>query len=107
MFPSNLSRLPGAVRTAATRAVAAGLAAPLLLLAGCETPAGQAQPSLYDKRLGVMTGQTPGIELMPARKASEADGGGPLRLPPPTGRPMNESKKVDSPDHGIPLPTAR
>jgi hypothetical protein len=28
------------------------------------------------------------------------------RLPPPTGRPLTEQKKLDAPDQGIPVPTA-
>ncbi len=90
------------------RAGVAGLAAALFVLAGCSAPAGDAQPSLYERRLGVIQGQSAGIELLPARKASDAGGTAAApALPPPTGRSMSDSKKIDSPDHGITLPTGR
>jgi hypothetical protein len=82
------------------------LAMAAALLAGCGAPAGERSPSLYERRLGVIQGQSAGVEVLPARRASEADGAAGLRLPPPTGRPLSESKKTDSPDHGIVLPSA-
>lgn len=72
--------------------------------AGCGGAPAERSPSLYERRLGVIQGQSPGVEVVPPRGASApalAD-----RLPPPTGRPLTESKKTESPDHGIALPTA-
>lgn len=70
--------------------------------AGCGGAPAERSPSLQERRLGVIQGTSDSVDLLPARSASAPA----ARLPPPTGRPLSESKKTDSPDHGIVLPTA-
>lgn len=106
----------------------AGIAA---VLAGCAQPGGASavREAPADPRQAIVRGTTEGITLIPARgaptsgastgaSAPAADGAasspatgrglaGLLKgLPPPTGVPLTEQKKLNDPDQGIPLPTA-
>lgn len=102
------------------------LVAPALLaLAACGTPP-PAGPSPAEKRLAVIKGEATGIVLIPARSPSAAAAPGPaasgatpgaapaappraglaLDLPPPTGLPPGQIKKLDRPELGIPLPSS-
>lgn len=86
------------------------LAVPALLLAatlaGCGGAPAERSPSLQERRLGVIQGTSDSVDLLPARSASAPAARLADRLSPPTGRPLSASKKTDSPDHGITLPTA-
>jgi hypothetical protein len=107
----------------------------MLALATLLTACAQPNPSdtSTDKRMSVIKGTAEGITLLPARRApadaasasgasgapgastaaapvaaasAPASGGLFRALPPPTGRPLTQQKKLDDPGQGIPLPTA-
>jgi hypothetical protein len=79
--------------------------------------AASAQGSLADKRLAITKGTTPGKVLLeapspaaalaPAAAASGATHPPPAptglfgRLPPASGRPLNDARRLDAPDQGI------
>ena len=69
--------------------------------------------SLYERRLGIIHGSAPGIEIIPARKAQPAENaasGVPASLPrwlqPPSGRALNDARRLHAPDQGVALPTS-
>ncbi len=90
----------------------------------------EATPTLQDKRLAVIRGTTPGIVIFdfgvakqagspasasaasadqPASQAAVAAGWRPRwlsALPAPSGKSLQEARRLDAPDQGIPLPTA-
>ncbi len=80
--------------------------------AGCGQAGGG---SLTDSRLAVIHGRAPGKVLIeaPATPASGAASGAASTaarspvLPPPSGRSLQEARRLDAPDQGIRLPTAR
>jgi hypothetical protein len=107
------------------------LAVAAAFLAGCAQTGGAspAREGPADPRQAVIRGTTEGITLIPARGSASASGpaassaapadgaasspaargglAGLLKgLPPPTGVPLTEQKKLNDPDQGIPLPTA-
>jgi hypothetical protein len=84
-----------------------------------------AQGSLADKRLAITKGTAPGKVLIeapspaaaasapaPAGAASGATRPPPARaglfsrLPPPSGRPLNDARRLDAPDQGIVVKSA-
>lgn len=94
----------------------------------------EANQPLHERRLGVIKGTTPGIVILEfgrtpntAAAASAVAGGEPGRseikpdasasqpgwasrwlgkLPPPSGRPLNDARRLDAPDQGIAVPSA-
>ena len=69
--------------------------------------------SLYERRLGMIHGSAPGIEIIPARKAQPAESaasGVPASLPrwlqPPSGRALNDARRLQAPDQGVALPNS-
>jgi hypothetical protein len=116
---------------ASSTAAAWRLAVVATFVAGCAQTGGAptAREGAADPRQAMIRGTTEGITLIPARgpasvggsapsSAAPADGAasspaargglaGLLKgLPPPTGVPLTEQKKLNDPDQGIPLPTA-
>ncbi|MCM0610205.1 MAG: hypothetical protein KA711_14635 [Ideonella sp. WA131b] len=102
------------------------LIAALLMAAPLSAPA---QNALADKRLAITKGTTPGkvlIEAPAAADAASAPPGAPSvaaaasaavrspparpglfsRLPPPSGRPLPDARRLDAPDQGIVVKSA-
>ena len=105
------------------------LGALVMMLASPAVLSAEAKQSLEQSRLGVIKGTTPGIVILdlgatqraePAASASVAMEAKPTevvpqaswaskwlsRLPPPSGRSLNDARRLDAPDQGIPVPTA-
>jgi hypothetical protein len=88
----------------------------LAMQAGAQTAASAPTSTLYEKRLAIikgtpLPGATPPAASPPASAASGASLfqrlGAALKSSPPTGKSLNQMKKLDSPDIGIEIPTAR
>lgn len=102
-----LRRTGPAIRTTTPRvAVLAALA-----LSACSHAPGEPQRSLNESRLDILKGSAPGITVIPAATAASAPQSGTRSamsglIAPPSGRPLREATRLDSPSYGIPLPTA-
>lgn len=103
-------------RTTTPRVVLpAALALATLVLAACGHAPGEPRRSLNDSRLDIIKGSAPGVTVIPAPAAASAAvaqdaRGGPATpgwvAPPPSGRPLRDATRLDSPSYGISLPTA-
>jgi len=106
-----------------------GLSALGLVLVSQAALAAEAKQSLEERRLGIIKGSTPGIVILDLRATKQAEPAASAsagveakpavaapqgswasrwlgKLPPPSGRPLNDARRLDAPDQGIPLPTA-
>jgi hypothetical protein len=91
-------------------------------LGACSHTPGEPGRSLNESRLGIIKGSEPGVTVIGAPAAASAPTTTPAATPtaadargrpapsdrfaPPTGQPLRDATRLDSPSQGITLPTA-